>query len=61
MSNNLSGLLVERAGDQTTLTIEVAYTPPLSVLGKFAEQMTLRRNRREMEFSMQTRKETLES
>lgn len=44
----------------TALTIEVEYTLPFIVLGRFAEHLTLRRSEREMQLSLLTLKEILE-
>ncbi len=44
----------------TKLDLELDYTIPVPVLGKLAEQLVLKRNRREADMSMQNIKERLE-
>jgi hypothetical protein len=45
----------------TTLTIKVEYSIPARVLGKMAEQLTLRRNKRGLDASLFNVKEVLEA
>jgi uncharacterized protein YndB with AHSA1/START domain len=44
----------------TKLDLELDYTIPIPVLGKLAEQLVLKRNRREAQMSMENIKESLE-
>lgn len=52
--------IVEPHPGGTKLTIAVEYKFPLAILGRFAEHLTLRRNEREMRFSLLNLKELLE-
>lgn len=51
---------VEPQNGGTKLTIEVEYTLPVSVLGKLAEHLTVRRMQRYLEYSLLNLKEILE-
>ena len=53
--------MVEPHEDGTKLIIEVEYTLPLSVLGKLAEPLTVRRMGRDLDSSLLNIKEALES
>ncbi|MBW2381323.1 MAG: SRPBCC family protein [Deltaproteobacteria bacterium] len=53
--------IVEPHEDGTKLIIEVEYTLPLSVLGKLAEPLTVRRMARDLDSSLLNIKEALES
>jgi uncharacterized membrane protein len=53
--------IVEPHDGGTTLTIKVEYSIPAPVLGKLAEQLTLRRNKRGLDASLLNAKEVLEA
>ena len=53
--------IVEQHDGGTMLTIKVEYSIPAPVLGKLAEQLTLRRNKRGLDCSLLNAKEVLEA
>ncbi|MGB5548651.1 MAG: SRPBCC family protein, partial [Polyangiales bacterium] len=54
------GYTVEPHQEGTTLTIDVEYSIPIPVLGKLAEHIAIRRNKREFDMALTNVKETLE-
>jgi hypothetical protein len=61
MINSIWTNTVEPLEGGTKLTIEVEYTIPVPVLGKLAENATVRRNERDLQSSLLNIKERLES
>jgi len=61
MVNSIWKSLVEPHEDGTKLTFSVEYTIPVPVLGKLAEHLTVRRNKRDVEGYLLNIKETLEA
>ena len=53
--------MVEPHDGGTALTVEVAYTVPVPVLGRLAEKIAVRRDTRDLESALVNVKETLES
>ena len=60
MISAIWGYTVEPHQEGTTLTIDVEYSIPIPVLGKLAEHIAVRRNRREFDMALTNVKETLE-
>ncbi|MGD0210512.1 MAG: SRPBCC family protein [Desulfomonilia bacterium] len=51
----------EPKGDSTVLDLDIDYSIPVPVLGRFAEKVLLRRNERETKMNMENLKDRLES
>ncbi len=60
MISAIWGYTVEPHQEGTTLTIDVEYSIPIPVLGKLAEHIAIRRNKREFDMALTNVKETLE-
>jgi len=61
MVSSTFGYTIEPHAEGTALTLETEYSIPMPVLGRLAERVLLRRNRRELELALINVKETLES
>jgi len=60
MISSMWTLVVEAIPGGTQLTTEAEYSIPMSVLGKLAEHLTVRRNSRQMDISLMNVKDALE-